>query len=147
MKTPFKKSGRNILRKFSRASVKVSEKSKEHIEENLIERIEHIRGIKLLIFEWALLVTALIMLASTQAFWFASSYAENAYVRGGTYTEATLGDVSSMNPLFATTSSEKTLSRLLFATISTIDYSGHVGLGLAKSITPTENGQIGRAHV
>lgn len=141
MANSIKKRGQKIFRKFSRASAKASEEGKEHIKENLLGRISHIENIRLLILEWGLLIAGLILLATTQAFWFGNSYAENVFVRGGTYTEATLGNVSSLNPLFASTSSEKILSRLLFATISTVDYSGHVGIGLAESITPSNNGK------
>lgn len=142
MKNTIKKRGQKFVRRFSRASVRAGEEGKEHLRENLIDRISHIADIRLLIVEWSLLVTALIMLAVTQAFWFGNSYAENVFVGGGTYTEATLGDVASMNPLFATTSSEKTLSRLMFATLSAIDYSGHTGIGLAQSIMPSEGGKV-----
>lgn len=142
MEKSIKKRGQKFLRKFSRATNRVSEEGKEHIKENVIERISHIRDIRLLIFEWALLVFALIMLAITQAIWFGDSYSEDSFSYGGTYTEATLGDVTSFNPLFAITNSEKTLSRLMFATIATIDYSGHPGIGLAKSILPSENGRV-----
>ena len=122
--------------------MKASEEGKEHIRENFIERLSHIENIRLLILEWGLLIFALIMLAVAQAFWFGDSYAENVYMTGGTYIEAAIGEVNSMNPLFAVTDSEKILSRLMFATISTIDYSGHPGIGLAESITPSENGKI-----
>ena len=142
MVSSLKKRGQKFLRRFSRASYKAGEESKEHIRENLIGRLSHIEDIKLLILEWGLLIFALIMLAVTQAFWFGDSYAENVYTVGGTYIEATIGEVNSMNPLFAVTDSEKVLSRLLFATISTIDYSGHPGIGLAESIIPSENGKV-----
>ena len=142
MKNTIRKRGQRFVRRFSRASAKASEDSREHIKENLIERFSHIANIRLLIVEWGLLVTALIMLAVAQAFWFGDSYAENTFVDGGTYVEATLGSVNSMNPLFATTSSEKVLSRLMFATLATTDYSGHPGIGLAQSITPNNNGQV-----
>ncbi|MDO5451697.1 MAG: ABC transporter substrate-binding protein [Candidatus Saccharibacteria bacterium] len=141
MVNSFQKRGRRIVRKFSRASIKASEKSNERIRKNFIERISHVRNVRLLVFEWGLLVVALIMLALTQAFWFGDSYAEDVYVVGGTYTEATIGEVDSLNPLFATTNSEKVLSKLMFATISTIDYSGHPGNQLAQSITASEDGQ------
>lgn len=137
-----KKRGQKFLRKFSRASLKAGQESKEHLRENFISRLSHIENIRLLIFEWGLLIFALIMLAVTQAFWLGNSYAENVYTFGGTYIEATIGEVNSMNPLFAVTDSEKTLSRLMFATIATIDYSGHPGIGLAKSITPSEDGKV-----
>ncbi len=137
----FKKRGQKYFRKFSRASVKAGKKSSERIQKNLVERISHIKNVRLLIFEWSLLVIALIMLAVTQAFWFGDSYAENSYTTGGTYTEATLGEVNSLNPLFAATNSEKVLSKLMFATLSTIDYSGHPGSQLAESIVASEDGQ------
>ena len=142
MANSIKKRGQKILRKFSRATIRASEEGKEHIKDNLIGRFSHIENIKLLIFEWVLLASALIMLAVTQAFWYGRSYAEDAFVSGGTYIEATVGEVKTMNPLFATTSSEKVLSKLLFATLSTIDYSGHPNNGLASSITPNEDGRV-----
>ena len=137
-----RKRGQKFLRKFSRVTSKAEAESKEHIKENLFKRMTHIGDIKLLIFEWTLLVMALVMLAVTQAFWFADSYSEDVFTYGGSYIEATLGDVSSMNPIFATTDSEKVLSRLLFATLSAIDYTGHPGIGLASSITPSEDGKV-----
>ena len=137
-----KKRGQKFLKKFSRASIKASQEGKEHLRENFIERLSHIENIRLLIFEWVLLISALIMLAITQAFWFGDSYSEHIYTFGGTYIEATIGEINSLNPLFSVTDSEKTLSRLLFATISTVDYSGHPGIGLAESITPSEDGKV-----
>ena len=135
MANSLKKRGQKLVRKFSRATVKASEKSSQRIQENLVARISHVRNVRLLIFEWGLL------LALAQAFWFGDSYAEDVYTTGGTYTEATVGEVNSMNPLFATTNSEKVLSKLMFATIATIDYSGHPGNQLAKSIRASEDGQ------
>ena len=134
MKSSIKKRGQKFIRKFSRASVKAGEEGKEHIKENFIKRLSHVENIRLLVLEWVLLVGALIMMASAQAFWFGDSYAENTFTTGGTYTEATIGEVNSLNPLFATTSSEKVLSKLMFGTISTNDASGHPGVGLAESI-------------
>ncbi|MBR3256312.1 hypothetical protein IKG10_01440 [Candidatus Saccharibacteria bacterium] len=141
MANSIKKRGQKIARKFSRASIKASENSRKHIKENFINRISHVESIRLLVFEWMLMISALIILAIAQAFWFGNSYAEDVFTTGGTYTEATLGEVGSLNPLFATTSSEKALSKLLFATISNNDYSGHPGIGLAESIRADENGK------
>ena len=142
MKKTLKKRGQKLIKKFSRASVKASEESRERIEENFIHRLSHIKNVRLLVLEWSLLVLALIMLAITQAFWFSASYAEDTFVEGGSYTEATLGRVNSMNPLFATTNSEKVLSRLMFATLVTMDYSGNPRVMLAKSLTPSEGGKV-----
>ena len=142
MVNSIKKRGQKFVKRFLRVSVKASEEGKEHIKENLIQRFSHIQNIRLLILEWSLLVLALIMLAATQAFWFGNSYASDVFVDGGSYTEATLGKVNSMNPLFATTNSEKVLSKLMFSTITEVDYSGNPGLGLIKSLRAEEDGKV-----
>ena len=82
------------------------------------------------------------LLAITQLLWYSDSYSVQTYTYGGTYTEATLGEVKSLNPLFANTNSEKALSKLLFATLTETDYSGHTGLGLAQKISANENGDV-----
>lgn len=120
----------------------MSEEGREHIRENLVGRISHIRNIRLLIFEWSLLVLALIMLSITQMFWFSESYEKETFIEGGSYIEATLGRVNSLNPLFATTSSEKVLSRLMFATLVANDYSGHAKAALASSVRSSEDGKV-----
>ncbi len=136
-----KKRGHKIARRWEQFSERAREGSKEHIQENIISRLPNARRVRLLILEWCLLVIVIISLALTQAFWYKQSYSVQAYVDGGTYIEATNGRVSTLNPLFATTESEKVLSKLMFATLSAIDYSGHVGLGLAASIIPDETGK------
>lgn len=137
-----KKRGQKLAKRWELFSERAREESKEHIQENIIDRLPNAKRVRLLILEWCLLVVVIISLALTQAFWYKQSYSVMAYVDGGTYIEATLGRVNSLNPLFATTESEKVLSKLMFATLSTIDYSGHVGLGLASSIVPDETGKV-----
>ncbi len=142
MKQTIKKRGQKIAKKWTIFSEQAREEGKEHIQERIISRLPNARRVRLLILEWILLMVIITSLALTQAFWYRQSYSAEAYVGGGSYIEATVGNVNSLNPLFATTSSEKALSRLMFATLSTIDYSGHVGLGLASAITPDETGKV-----
>jgi len=142
-----KKRGQKLVKKFSKASIKANEETKEHIKENVIERLGHVRKIRLLVLEWVLLVLALILLAVAQSFWFAESFATDAYIDGGNYVEATVGRVNSMNPLFATTTSEKVLSKLMFATLTYNDFSGHPGPGLASSIKQSEDGEVWQLHL
>ena len=142
-----KKRGQKLVRKFSKASIKANEETKEHIKENVIERLPHVRRIRLLVLEWGLLVLALVLLAVAQSFWFAESFATDAYIDGGNYVEATVGRVNSLNPLFATTTSEKVLSKLMFATLTYNDFSGHPGPGLAKSIKQSDDGEIWYLHL
>ncbi len=147
MKNSIKKRGQKLIKGIARATFKAEEESREHIKENFIARLAHIGNIKLLILEWSLLTIALIMLALAQTFWFRSSYTDDVFSAGGSYTEATYGEVSSLNPLLATTNSEKVLSRLMFATVATVDYSGHTNVGLAESIWPDQDGKVWRVKL
>lgn len=142
MKQSFKKRGQKIAKKWANFSTQAKEDSREHIQERIINRLPNARQVRLLMLEWVLLIVVITSLALTQAFWYRQSYSVQAYVDGGTYIEATVGNVNSLNPLFATTNSEKSLSRLMFSTLATIDYSGHVGLGLAESIVPDDLGKV-----
>lgn len=142
MKQGAKKNKVRLSKRLELATQQAGSGSKEHIKENFINRLQHAKQVRLLILEWILLVVVITSLALTQAFWYQQSYSTTSFISGGVYTEATLGKVNSLNPIFATTNSEKVLSRLMFATISQIDYSGHVGLGLAESIVPDDTGKI-----
>lgn len=140
MKPKIKKRGQKIVKRIERFSDRAKKGGEKHIREKLIARLPNARQVRVFILEWGLLVIAIISLAITQAFWYSSSYSAEAYVAGGTYIEGTTGDVKSLNPLFATTNSEKVLSKLMFATLTTVDYSGHIGMGLAASVRPDETG-------
>ncbi len=137
-----KKSGRKFLRRVSRLSEEAAESSEEHIRENFLGRLSHVGDVRLFVVEWGLIVFFLFMLALTQSFWFTDSYSVETFASGGTYTEATLGKVNSLNPLFASTNSEKTLAKLMFLGLTASDSSGHIGNVLAKSVRSDGSGKI-----
>lgn len=147
MANKIKKSGKKIAKRVTRFSRTARVEGKAHIYENLIYRISHVREVRLHILEWGLMVLAIILLAFTQSFWYSDSYSLSSFESGGTYTEATLGKIDSLNPIFASTNSEKTIAKLLFSSLAETDYSGHVGIGLAQSITSDESGKIWTVHL
>ncbi|MBR3131071.1 hypothetical protein IKG31_00655 [Candidatus Saccharibacteria bacterium] len=142
MKLFSKKSGQKAIKRFSRLSEDAVISGEAHIKKNFFRRLSHISDVRLFILEWGLLVFALFMLALTQSFWFTDSYSVPSFTSGGTYTEATLGKVSSLNPLFAITNSEKTLSKLMFLGLTASDSSGHIGNVLAKSVNSDSTAKV-----
>ena len=136
-----KKRGQKLSTRLSRFSRKASLVSERHIKENFFSRLSHVGDVRLFVLEWGLLVFALLMLALTQVFWYSESFSTSAYTSGGTYTEATLGKINSLNPIFATTETEKTLSRLLFSSLTAPDSSGATGNALAESVSSDASGK------
>ncbi len=137
-----KKRGQKVLRRVSRLSEDAAATTEEHIKENFLKRLSHIGDVRLFVLEWGLLVFALFMLALTQSFWFSESYSVTSFGQGGTYTEATVGKVSSLNPLFASTNSEKTLAKLMFVGLTGSDASGYIGNALAHSVRSDATGKV-----
>ena len=117
MKKSSKKSGRS---RFSRKKIanfyhESADKVGKHFTDNFISRIKNIHEVRLWVIEWVLLVIVVFLFTIVQMMWYGDSYKHEAFVRGGGYTEAVLGEVNSLNPLYASTNAEKALSKLLFA--------------------------------
>ncbi|MFV0485184.1 MAG: peptide ABC transporter substrate-binding protein [Candidatus Saccharimonadales bacterium] len=142
MKKSIKKSGQNIIKKLSRASQKTAEKSKEHVKKHIFRRISNVRNVRLWVLEWLLLVTVVILFSVIQNIWYRNSYETEVFVSGGGYSEGTLGTINSMNPLYATTNSEKTLAKLMFSSLLAPDASGNLGNSLAKHVDVDATGKI-----
>ncbi len=144
MRKSKKKSGRS---RFNRKNISMmyhesADKVGKHFSDNFLSRLRNVHEVRLWVIEWALLILAVFLFAIVQIMWYGDSYTTEAFVDGGDYSEAVLGEVESMNPLYAATSAEKTLSRLLFANLVSPDASGHSKAELAKSVKMDDAGQV-----
>ncbi len=137
-----KKRGQTLSTRLSRFSRKAGVLSERHLKENFLSRLSHVSDVRLFVLEWGLLVFTLFMLALTQTFWYSESFSTSTFTTGGTYTEATLGKVNSLNPLFASTNTEEALAKLLFSSLTSVDTSGKIGNELAKSVRSDGAGKI-----
>ena len=144
MKLQFEKSGQVKKRRksFSTRWHELLDKIGKHFSSMFVGRLQNAREVRLWVVEWVLLVIVVFLFAIVQIFWYSDAYETEAYVTGGDYSEATLGKVNSMNPLYAATSSEKTLAKLLFANIVSPDTTGHLKGELAQKVEMDETGKI-----
>lgn len=106
-----------------------------HAHRFLISRWDRIREVRLHIILWMSGVGILIALVGLQMVWFQRSYVTRASVSGGTYAEAIRGPVQTLNPLFATTPAELSVSNLLFSSLYSTDETGSLKGDIAKSIS------------
>ena len=111
-----------------------NEKAGKHFDDFFVKRWKNLHNVRLWILEWGLLCLVVLILSIVQIAWYADAYQETTFVNGGEYSEATLGKVNSMNPLYASTNSEKALARLLFANLMSPDTTGHMKGELAKQV-------------
>ena len=144
MKIFKKKSGRSRLDRKHIAKVyhESADKVGQHFSANFISRLENVHSVRLWVVEWVLLVVVVFLFAIVQNIWYTESYSTDGFGEGGDYSEAVLGEINSMNPLYASTSAEKTLGKLLFANLVSPDMSGHSKGDLAKTVRMNDNGTV-----
>ncbi len=144
MKSRKTKSGQNRKERksFSTRWHELQDKIGNHFKTLFVGRLQNAHEVRLWVIEWILLVTVVFLFALVQIFWYSDAYETEAFVAGGEFSEATLGKINSMNPLYASTSSEKTMAKLLFANLVSPDTSGHIKGELAKSVEMDETGKI-----
>lgn len=111
-----------------------------HAHKFLVHRWENVREVRRHMLGWLLLVGLLITITGMQMVWNQRSYMVEAAVPGGTYAEGVVGNIDTLNPIYATNNAERSASRLLFASLLSYDKEGHLRGDLAESWRVDEAG-------
>lgn len=122
-------------RRLSRRVKKAEGATVRHAHKFIVKRLDNIRSVRRHVIGWLVLVGLLIIAVAGQLLWFQRNYQTTAQSEGGTYAEAVLGPINTLNPLYATTSAELSASRLLFSSLYTYDAGGSLQNDLAESAT------------
>lgn len=113
-----------------------------HAHKFILNRLDSIRSARRHIITWLLLVGVIVSAVGMQFVWFQQSYQTSAAAPGGTYAEASLGPIDTLNPLYASTSAEVAVSKLLFSSLFSYDKSGTLHGDLASSIQVDPSNKI-----
>lgn len=118
---------------------KVETATAKHARRFVISRWSNVRDVRRHVGVWALAIGLLIAAAGLQVYWYQQSYRTTAYATGGTYAEGVLGPVSTLNPIFASTSAEEAASTLMFSRLLTHDSTGKLNYDLATSLKESDD--------
>ncbi|MDB5179406.1 MAG: putative Extracellular solute-binding protein family 5 [Candidatus Saccharibacteria bacterium] len=113
---------------------KVEGATVRHARRFVFKRMDSIREVRRHIILWVLTIGLIIGASGLQLMWYQQSYRSTANANNGTYAEAVLGPVNTLNPIFASTSAEESASYLLFSRLLTYDQTGHLNYDLAQSM-------------
>lgn len=120
---------------LSKRMKKVEGATVRHARRFIFKRMDSIREVRRHIILWVLTIGLIIGASGLQLLWYQESYRTIAHANNGTYAEAVLGPVDTLNPIFANTSAEQSASYLLFSRLLTYDQTGHLNYDLASSMT------------
>lgn len=105
-----------------------------HFKRFMSSRLERLALVKRVVLGWVILVAVLIGVSIAQWVNTRASFTTVAKVDGGTYIEGVLGRLDSLNPIFAKTSAERSVARLMFASLYSYDSTGRIKGDLAQSV-------------
>jgi peptide/nickel transport system substrate-binding protein len=113
---------------------KVEGATTRHAHKFIIKRWSSVREVQRHVVTWVIVMGLLIAATGLQLMWYQQSYRINAPANDGTYAEAVLGSIDTLNPLFANTSAEQSASYLMFSRLLRYDKTGHINYDLATDI-------------
>lgn len=120
-------------RVLSRRAKRIEAVSTKHARTFILDRLENIKSVRRHAFGWLTLVGLLIIVCAFQLMVYQKSYSSVAPTEGGAYAEGVLGPLDTLNPLYATSSAEKSAVRLIFSGLLSYDTTSHLRGELAES--------------
>ncbi|MDO4868575.1 MAG: ABC transporter substrate-binding protein [bacterium] len=111
----------------------------KHIHTFFFEKFPNLRNVKNLVLVWLFLMSGLLLSVMFFRIIGESSYMKNNFSNGGTYSEGIVGEVKSLNPLFASSDPEKSFAKLAFVSLYDVDTSGKINTELADSFSTDNN--------
>ncbi|MDB5167261.1 MAG: putative Extracellular solute-binding protein family 5 [Candidatus Saccharibacteria bacterium] len=112
-----------------------------HARKFIFHRLDNVREVRRHIIMWVMAVGILIGASGLQLMWYQHNYQTTTSASDGTYAEAVLGPLNTLNPLFASNSAEESASQLLFSRLLSYDTTGHLSNDLASEVTVDGTGK------
>lgn len=147
MEEPSTKGWRKLVfPKPTRAVIKqgalhLERRSLRHAQTFIVDRFDSIRAVRRQALGWLTAIGLLILISVVQLFGYQRSYSLVTPTAGGTYAEATIGPLETMNPILTRTPAEQSATRLIFSGLLSYDTSGHLRPELADSWKVENNGK------
>lgn len=120
----------------------LSRRGTAHVKTNFVGSLHKVHYVRRQVFLWFGAVALLLVMTGVQLLLWRSLTSTTTSAQGGLYSEATIGDIRTLNPLFATTNSELAAVNLIHARLLGYDQSGHITGNLANSWTSSSDARI-----
>ena len=129
-------------KQLARRVKKAETASTRHAHRFVIRRMGNVRLVRREITIWLLIVGAIVAGLGIQLIWGQMNYMKAAPSRGGSYAEAALGPIDTLNPLYASSSAESSAGRLLFSSLYNYDATASLHQDIATKMDVAESGRI-----
>ena len=110
-----------------------------HTKKMFFGRFENLSNIRKVVIIWVAVMAFLIFSVGFFREVSSKNYSEEVFYKGGTYSEGILGEIKTLNPILASTESEKSFEQLTFSQLYDIDESGSLKGDLAEAVSTKDN--------
>ena len=121
---------------------KIEGATMRHAHRFIISRWANLRDVRRHTLGWLILASLLVVATGMQLYWVQSAYSSRTQVDGGTYAEGVVGRLDTLNPIYASTQSERSASQLIFSSLLRYDASNNLESDLARSWKTSEDGKV-----
>lgn len=129
-------------RRLNRHAKRIEAATIRHANKFLRRRLENARLVRREITVWLVLVGVIVAALGAQLLWGQQYFMAQSYASGGSYVEGTLGPIGTLNPLYASSSAEASVGRLLFSSLYNYDEYGALHRDLVVSSTIDESQSV-----
>ncbi len=129
---------KNINKRVKRAE----DVTVRHTRKFIVKRWSNMREARRSITLWIVAMGVLIGATGLQVMWNQQGYRTQTAALGGTYAEAVLGPVDTLDPLYAASPAEQAASRLMFSSLFNYDKTGHLSGDLATSMSVDSSSKV-----
>ncbi len=133
---------RRRIRHQKKSIEKAGEQAGEQFEEQVLGRWRNLHKVRRFVIGWLVLVFLLMFGVFIQGRELKSYYLTEVPVPGGTFREGIVGEISNMNPIFATSAADRAASALQFNALFTYNDDNRLVGDLAKRFSVSDDGTI-----
>ena len=131
-----------IQNKLRRQANTVERVAKKHTRVFFANRVDNLRKSRKNVMSWLIVVVALAAIVLVQSLFLSDRYQTTTPSTGGSYAEGVIGEISTINPLFAQTEPEMATSQLVYGGLLRFDSSNRLRGEIAKSFSISDDGLI-----
>lgn len=135
LKRPTVKHVRVRARKIENATVR-------HAHRFIISRWVNLRDVRRHALGWVVLAGLLVIATGLQLYWVQRAHSSQAAIAGGTYAEGVIGQLDTINPIYASTQSERSSGQLIFSSLLKYDRRNNLESDLAQSWKTSADGKV-----
>ena len=133
---------RRVFLRRQKSALNLSRQASDSLEKNFISRFDRLLGVRRFVTTWLLFWVLLAIISVWQLTSLSSYFQTLTPVPGGIYNEGILGTLTNVNPIYATSEVDTSLSHLIFAGLLSYNVQGQLVNCLASSLKVDSAGTV-----